>query len=237
MSSHSALSSVIIHEGMDDIEETISDLIEQGRLQSEALQAAADALAEREKKWVEKRSHTMMVSTQNIKKVKFDVGGRIFSISLDALLACKGLMFESLFSEGWGPQAGYDGTIFIDRDPAAYEFIFNYLRAQATGTKLPIPQDSLAREALKKEADFLCLADLTEALKTPPPSKTPPRSNKPPSLPLGAKRTACCPQCHHPNDYFYGIGTWNPHLNYYICNQCDLKFNVIQHQIAERVLT
>ncbi|KAJ3277271.1 hypothetical protein HK104_003474 [Borealophlyctis nickersoniae] len=94
------------------------------------------------------------------KKVKLDIGGTLFSVSLDTLLSQTEGFFTSLFSKEWQVKPGDDGTVFIDRDPTAYRYIFNYLREG--GEEVVLPGDKFLLDAIKKEANFLCL----EGLKT-----------------------------------------------------------------------
>ncbi|KAJ3278046.1 hypothetical protein HK104_002708, partial [Borealophlyctis nickersoniae] len=99
------------------------------------------------------------VASVQKKKVKLDIGGAIFSISLDTLLSQKETFFSSLFREEWQVKPGDDGTIFIDRDPTPYRFIFNWMR---DGAQAVMPDDKVTLNAIVKEASFLCL----EGLKT-----------------------------------------------------------------------
>ncbi|KAI8821009.1 uncharacterized protein EV422DRAFT_49290 [Fimicolochytrium jonesii] len=167
-----------------------------------------------------------MLSTQAMKKVKFDAGGKVFSISLDTLLAAKGSMFEALFREHWGPQAGDDGTIFIDRTPEPYDFIFDYLRARVSGEGINLPTDEMAVAALKKEAEFLCFTDLIEDLKKNPP---PYLSGNDKSSSMGRRRQKIhCPTCHN-NEYYQPLVTWNAKKRFYQCYSCGAGYMITHH--------
>ncbi|KAJ3272781.1 BTB/POZ domain-containing protein kctd6 [Borealophlyctis nickersoniae] len=95
------------------------------------------------------------------KKVKLDIGGQIFSISLSTLLSAKEGFFNSLFREEWNVQPGEDGTIFIDRDPTVYRYIFNYLRE---GSAFLVPDDTFTLNCVKHEAAFLGLDGLEKVV-------------------------------------------------------------------------
>lgn len=63
-----------------------------------------------------------------MKRVKLDIGGTIFSTSIENMTRIKGTYFESMFSGRWSLKPDESGAYFIDRDPYVFHFILNYLR-------------------------------------------------------------------------------------------------------------
>lgn len=61
------------------------------------------------------------------KKIKLDVGGKIFCIGKNHLLRIEGSYFHAMLSSGqWDPDS--DGAYFIDRSPKQFGRIMDYLR-------------------------------------------------------------------------------------------------------------
>ena len=96
--------------------------------------------------------------------VRLNVGGEIFITRKSTLQAVSdsllGKMFEDDSPYGEPEQDG-DGNIFLDRDPASFRVILNYLRRGklAAGANL---STALLLE-VQADADFFCLTDLSEA--------------------------------------------------------------------------
>lgn len=79
---------------------------------------------------------TTTISSQSImnnnhRYVKFNVGGRLFTTSLDTLLK-QDNMFRAMFSGRIDVCTDMDGYILIDRSGKHFEFILNYLRDEDT---------------------------------------------------------------------------------------------------------
>jgi len=95
------------------------------------------------------------------KKVRLDVGGKIFSCSLD-ILCREDNFFCSMFSGRFQlEQDQFDGSYFIDRSPFYFEYILDYLRSG----KIKI--DRLTDVELKElieEADFYQIISLKALL-------------------------------------------------------------------------
>ena len=67
-------------------------------------------------------------------KVKLDVGGQLFTTSTTTMKqADEGSPLEILFSGRHGPASDDDEPVFLDRDPALFKYVINYLRALASG--------------------------------------------------------------------------------------------------------
>lgn len=67
----------------------------------------------------------------NHRYVKLNVGGRLFTTSLDTLLK-QDNMFRAMFSGRMDVCTDLDGYILIDRSGKHFEFILNYLRDEDT---------------------------------------------------------------------------------------------------------
>jgi len=94
-------------------------------------------------------------------KIKLDVGGRIFSVSLDTLRVADGSFFYVMFSGNYSVMPGDDGSYFIDRNPAMFDYILDFLR----GT--PLMLDDLTRRErhmLIADAEYYNLPGLLETL-------------------------------------------------------------------------
>lgn len=99
-------------------------------------------------------------------KVKLDIGGTIFTTSKSTLLRIEGTYFYAMLrSNMWQPDKDgmhslhlvwshahcYKGTYFIDRDPAYFDRILNYLRTGMFSSK---DLDDSAIEKLKDDCDY-----------------------------------------------------------------------------------
>ncbi|EPY35968.1 hypothetical protein STCU_00821 [Strigomonas culicis] len=95
--------------------------------------------------------------------VRLNIGGELFEVALSTLLAYDAPnLFHSLFSNEY-LLCDYDEktkSIFIDRDPATFRYIINYLRGysyfQALGEE--------ERTKLKVDAEYFCLKGLHDIL-------------------------------------------------------------------------
>jgi len=68
------------------------------------------------------------ISSLAKRKVKLNIGGKIFTTSLDTLTKEKDSMLASMFGGNFTIAADEDGEIFIDRSPQHFGVILNYLR-------------------------------------------------------------------------------------------------------------
>ena len=67
-------------------------------------------------------------------KVALNVGGELFITSVATMKqADEGSPLEILFSGKHGPASDGDSPMFLDRDPALFKYVINYLRALASG--------------------------------------------------------------------------------------------------------
>jgi len=84
------------------------------------------------------------------KLVKLNVGGHLFSTSLETLTKDLSSMLHAMFSGRFDTKPSEDGSYFIDRDGTHFRYILNYLR---TG-QLIVPQDRTVCKELLAEAEF-----------------------------------------------------------------------------------
>ncbi|XP_068678620.1 uncharacterized protein [Montipora foliosa] len=98
------------------------------------------------------------------KTLKLNVGGQVFSTSLETMKKDSGSMFHGMFSGRFDTKPAEDGTYFIDRDGTHFRYILNYLR---TGN-LVVPEDKIVRRELLTEAEFYQVQGIIEELKANP---------------------------------------------------------------------
>ncbi|PFX18192.1 BTB/POZ domain-containing protein KCTD6, partial [Stylophora pistillata] len=96
--------------------------------------------------------------------LKLNVGGHLFSTSLETMNKDPGSVLHAMFSGRFGTKPGEDGTYFIDRDGTNFRYILNYLR---TG-KLLLPEDTVVRKELLSEAEFYQIEGILSELKAQP---------------------------------------------------------------------
>lgn len=99
-------------------------------------------------KWNKLKRKVQEDAEQAQKKVKLDVGGKIFCISKPHLLSVEGSYFHAMLGSGqWNPDS--DGAYFIDRDPRHFERVLDYLRTgKISFTGLRSDQINLLTETL-----------------------------------------------------------------------------------------
>ncbi|XP_068727105.1 uncharacterized protein [Montipora capricornis] len=101
-------------------------------------------------------------------KVKLNVGGKIYSTTLDTLRKDPDSMLCAMFSgrHELKPDAE-DGAYFIDRDGKLFRYILNYLR----DGNVYLPDEKITQQELLKEAKFYQvqgIIDLLEEKSSPP---------------------------------------------------------------------
>jgi hypothetical protein len=92
-------------------------------------------------------------------KIKLDVGGQIYTTSIQTLRHDTGSMLAAMFSGRYELKKETDGSYFIDRDGTFFRHILNFLRDGCldAGT---LPQDSVIIKELLREAKYYQLAEL-----------------------------------------------------------------------------
>jgi len=95
------------------------------------------------------------------RKIRLDVGGKLFSTSLGTLLSLKGNFFEAMFSGRVPTKPDTDGAYFIDRDPKVFRYVLNYLRGSPPNVSVLSLSE---RHDLLEEAKYYRLDGLVELL-------------------------------------------------------------------------
>lgn len=97
-----------------------------------------------------------------VKPIKLNVGGSLFSTTLENMVKEPNTYFFSLFGGKWCPKLDpVDGSVFIDRDPTMFAMILNYLRTGKISLD-GLPPFQL--QLLKDEADFYQVGSLLNLL-------------------------------------------------------------------------
>ena len=104
------------------------------------------------------KTNTQTLSPLNNRYVKLNVGGRLFSTSIDTLTK-QDNMLRAMFSGRMDVATDSDGYILIDRCGKHFELILNYLRDEdAQGVALYLNDKSeLELHEVLKEAKFYCI--------------------------------------------------------------------------------
>ncbi len=85
--------------------------------------------------------------------VTLNVGGVLYQTSKETLEK-NDTYFRPLVSH-----TNLEDIIFIDRDPAFFRYILNWLRGSPI-----LPEDTVSLQELSVEADFYCMQELKEAI-------------------------------------------------------------------------
>ncbi|CAH3194605.1 unnamed protein product [Porites evermanni] len=117
-----------------------------------------------------KRMETMQLSN----KVKLNVGGVLFTTTVQTLTKDPDSMLAAMFSGRFPMKPTEDGTFFIDRDGTYFRYILNYLR----DGKLSLPEGATFFEEIEAEAEFYQIQGILEELGKPRPSKSADRGAK-----------------------------------------------------------
>ena len=97
--------------------------------------------------------------------VWLNVGGCLFATRMSTLMESGDTFFSGLVRAD-------EGEIFVDRDPTHFRFVLNWLRRVRY-----LPADDSVLAELLFEADFYCMCDMVEAIRSargvhPPVNKT-----------------------------------------------------------------
>ncbi|KAM7434591.1 hypothetical protein ABFA07_015380 [Porites harrisoni] len=98
------------------------------------------------------------------KTLKLNIGGQLFTTSLETMKKDTGSMLHAMFSGRFDSKPAEDGSYFIDRDGTHFRYILNYLR---TG-QLVVPEDKIVRKELLTEAEFYQVQGIIDELKASP---------------------------------------------------------------------
>ncbi|XP_059180936.1 BTB/POZ domain-containing protein KCTD21-like [Centropristis striata] len=92
--------------------------------------------------------------------VSLNVGGEIYTTTLDTLTRCRDSMLGAMFT-GQIPVLRDDrGNVFIDRDGKVFRYILNYLRSSS----LDLPAGFSELSLLRREVDFFQIRPLLEEI-------------------------------------------------------------------------
>ena len=109
--------------------ETIkNELLQEVQSEKLLLMQEKKDLAEEFKQFKIIKEKLSKISSNTKSKIKLNVGGQIFTTSLETLTFEKGTFFSAMFSEQFDTKPDEDGEVFIDRDPKHFPLILSYLR-------------------------------------------------------------------------------------------------------------
>jgi hypothetical protein len=80
-------------------------------------------------------------------KITLDIGGTLFSTTLETLTSEKDTFFTAMFSEQFNTKPDKNGHYFIDRTPLMFHYILNYLR----NPSIPLNFKNIEKENLMEE--------------------------------------------------------------------------------------
>jgi hypothetical protein len=140
------------------LQEQQQQLMQLERDLDDAYKAREMAMLEREKTF--ELSTQRIASTVSSNPVKLDVGGRIFSVTLDMMLKYPDSFFASLLSGRWEDKKTDYGAYFINRDFDQFHHIVSFLRNGCLDVEL-------CESDHRREADFYQLKELSEMLIPP----------------------------------------------------------------------
>nr|XP_032829426.1 uncharacterized protein LOC116953387 [Petromyzon marinus] len=95
------------------------------------------------------------------KPVTLNVGGTVYTTSLDTLTRFPDSMLAAMFSGKMPTAQDAHGRFFIDRDGKIFRHVLNFLRT----SRLDLPAGFGETELLRREADFYQIGPLAEALR------------------------------------------------------------------------
>lgn len=93
--------------------------------------------------------------------VSLNVGGEIYTTTLDTLTRCRDSMLGAMFTGQIPTLRDRRGNIFIDRDGKVFRYILNYLRSSS----LDLPDGFSELALLRREADFFQIRPLLEEIR------------------------------------------------------------------------
>ncbi|XP_036404809.1 BTB/POZ domain-containing protein KCTD21-like [Megalops cyprinoides] len=93
--------------------------------------------------------------------VSLNVGGEVYTTTLDTLTRCRDSMLGAMFTGQIPLLRDKRGNFFIDRDGKVFRYILNYLRSNS----LDLPDDFKEMALLKREADFFQIRPLLDEIR------------------------------------------------------------------------
>jgi hypothetical protein len=92
-------------------------------------------------------------------KIKLNVGGVVFTTTIDTMASEKDTFFSAMFSGRFLMEPDDEGEYFIDRDPTHFDIILNHLRGVDVASKIKEMTTS-QREFLQQEVNFYGITTL-----------------------------------------------------------------------------
>ncbi|KAF1374305.1 hypothetical protein PFLUV_G00248620 [Perca fluviatilis] len=92
--------------------------------------------------------------------VSLNVGGEIYTTTLDTLTRCRDSMLGAMFTGQIPVLRDNRGNVFIDRDGKVFRYILNYLRSSS----LDLPDGFSELALLRREVDFFQIRPLLEEM-------------------------------------------------------------------------
>lgn len=93
--------------------------------------------------------------------VSLNVGGEIYTTTLDTVTRCRDSMLGAMFTGQIPVLRDNRGNVFIDRDGKVFRYILNYLRS----CSLDLPEGFSELALLRREADFFQIRPLLEEIR------------------------------------------------------------------------
>jgi hypothetical protein len=112
----------------EEIQNDLKNLLSKIKNEVEKLEKEKKEMIQEKQEFQEIKKKLEKVSSQAKSKIKLNVGGKIFTTSLNTLTMEKNTYFSSMFSENFNTQPDEDGEYFIDRNPEHFHLILDYLR-------------------------------------------------------------------------------------------------------------
>ena len=152
--------------------QVLADVEKQIKAVCNQLQRQASRLREEQEAFdsISKRMESMQLST----KVKLNVGGILFTTTVQTLTKDPNSMLAAMFSGRFPMKPAEDGTFFIDRDGTYFRYILNYLREG----KLSLPEGATFFEEIEAEAGFYQIQGILDELGKPRSAKSSIRAAK-----------------------------------------------------------
>ena len=146
--------------------QVLADVEKQIKAVCNQLQRQASRLREEQEAFdsISKRMESMQLST----KVKLNVGGILFTTTVQTLTKDPNSMLAAMFSGRFPMKPAEDGTFFIDRDGTYFRYILNYLREG----KLSLPEGATFFEEIEAEAGFYQIQGILDELGQPRSTKS-----------------------------------------------------------------
>jgi hypothetical protein len=95
------------------------------------------------------------------KKILLDIGGTVFATSVETLTNGRSHFFTAMFSGKYSTKPNQDGMYFIDRNPAMFQTILDFLRGEELYLREMNPKD---KKQLLRDCQYYQIHDLEESM-------------------------------------------------------------------------